>query len=259
MANQKFSKFYYGHLVDESNRAIDFDEGAGNLTALINPKAYTLTEFAVEVGRAMSDIGTQDYIVTVNRETRQLTISAENNFSLLCLTGNSKGTTALILAGFSQDSDTPFGTTHVSSFGSGSEYKPQLWLQKYTPFYHWIESAGATKSKSAAGVVEIVSFGQQRKMECLITYVTNKEVGNSSVWESNPNGVQDFLDFLLAITQMQRIEFMEDRNNVSDYQKCILESSPGYKQGTGFKLKELTGSKLPDFYSYGPLVFEEVI
>lgn len=253
-----FSKFYYGHKIDETNRTFDFKEGSTILTAFLNLGSYSLSEYAIEIGRALSSTGSQDYAVSINRATRQITITATTAFEILAFSGNAKGTTTLELSGFTLDADKPSATSHTSENGSGFEYKQQFLLQRYTPFEHWQEALGASKSKSAAGVVEIVSFGFGRKMECHITYVTDNDVGNSHAWETNPNGLADFIHFLKAMAQGGRVEFMESRDDVDNYQKCILESSPGYKAGTGFKIKELISKKMPGFYEYGPLVFEEV-
>lgn len=254
-----FSKFYYGHTIDENNRTVDFKEDGGvALTALLNPGDYTLSEYATELGRALSSTGNQDYLVTVNRDTRQLTITASTAFELLAFSGSTKGTTTLELAGFTLDADKALSLSHTSEGGSGHIYLPQFLLQNYTPFENWQEAIGGSKSKSSGGIVEIVSFGIARKMECKFNYITNKEVGNNHAWETNPTGVQDFIAFLKAITQGGRVEFMENRDDSDNYQKAILESCPGYKNGTGFKIRELTNVNLPDFFEYGPLVFEEV-
>lgn len=256
---QTFSKFYYGHTITEKNNAIDFKEGLTSYTSFLRLGAYTLSEFVIEVGRSMSEIGGQDYYCTVDRVTRKLSIFADSNFDLLCFSGNSKGTTALLLMGFDLAIDREDLTSHISDFGSGSEYKPQMWLQGYTPFENWQEASGASRSESPAGVVELVSFGNKRRMECSFEYITNKPIGMGAVWEQNLNGLPDFIHFLKAITSGGRCEFIENRDDADTYNKCILESCPGYKDGTGFKIKELTNLKLPDFFSYGPLVFREVL
>jgi hypothetical protein len=259
MANKSFSKFYYGFNLTEKNNSIDFQEGSTVITAFLRLGAYTLSEFAIELSRAMSEAGGQDYSWSVDRETRELEAYADASFDLLCFSGPSKGSTVFGLAGHLLDADKTGLNTYESDFGAGSEYKAQMWLQDYTPFENWQEASGASRSQSSAGVVEIVSFGNVRKMECTFSYITNKPIGMGAVWEENINGLQDFIHFLKAITSGGRCEFMEDRDDVDNYNKCILESSPGYKDATGFKIKELTNEKLPDFFKYGPLVFREVL
>ena len=239
-----FSKFYYGHIITEKNRTLDFKEENGVvLTAFLEPGSYTLSEYATKLSKALSETGSQDYLATINRSTRQITITASTTqFEILSFSGPSKGTSTLELAGFTLDADKALSLAHTSEGGSGFEYRPQFLLQSYTPFEHWQEAIGATKSKSAAGEVEIVSFGFGRKMECKFNYITNKDVGNNHAYESNPTGVQDFIEFLKVIAQGGRIEFMENRDDSDDYQKAILDNAPGFKSGTGFKIKELTNS-----------------
>ncbi|WP_417447242.1 hypothetical protein [Kangiella sp.] len=259
MALKSFSKFYYGHRVTDENCYIDFDEGNGPLVATLNPGSYTLTEFVNEIARAMGNAGLQDYSASLDRKTRQVTISATDNFTLLFNSGSNKSYGAIGLIGFTSDNDLTGANSYQSPNGSGGEFKPQMWLQKYTPFENFQESIGATKSTSSSGVVEIVTFGEIRKMECVISHATNKPIGFLAQWEQDLSGVENFRSFLHdACVKGGRLEFMPDRDDEDNFYKCILESSPGYKEGTGFKLTELFSQKLPDFFKFGPLVFREV-
>lgn len=258
MALKSFSKFYYGHKVTNENCYIDFDEGNGPLRATMNPGSYTLSDYVNEVARAMGNAGLQDYSASLNRKTRKITIEAQNNFSLLAETGPNVSFGAFELMGF-DEADLSGAKTYEGVNGSGREFKPQMWLQRYTPFENYQQNLGATKSESVAGI-EIVGFGHIRKMECVFSHATNKPIGFLAQWEQDPDGVQNMRDFLVnACIEGGKLEFMPDRDNEDKYYKCFLESVAGFKDGTGFKIKELFNKKLPDFFDFGPLTFREVI
>lgn len=259
MALVKFSQFYYGHLIGETNRTIDFREGSTVKTAYMRIGAYTLTEFRTEVSRAMTEAGAQDYTTTLNRTTRRITVSAAGDFELLPFSGPTKGASAFALIGFSNDSDFTGSDSYEGDLASGSVFKPQMLLQGYTPFELWQEKSGASVTKSASGVKETVSFGRIRNMECTIDMVTDHEIGTAFPYEQQVNALQNFIDFLLAATDSQRLEFMPDRDDASAFYKCQLEKCPGYSEGTGFKIQELLREKLPNFYKYGPLQFGELV
>ncbi len=252
------AKFYFGHVIDETNKNLDFNEGGSNLLAELRPGDYSLQEFVIEIARALTDASeTGDYTATVDRASRKITVTGPSPFSLLVLTGDGRGASPWALIGFTLDSDKAGASEYTGENPSGEAFVPQFLLQKYTPFEDNEQAAGASVSTSSSGVVEVVSFGLVRFMECEITNQTNNDVGNSGDWESDPQGLENLRNFMRAITKKSRIEFMPNRDDSETYFICILESCPGYKDGTGFKLKELK-PQLPDFYSSGLLQFREV-
>lgn len=252
------SKFYYGHIVDETNKNLDFNEGGDNLLAELRPGDYTLEEFCIEVARALteaSEIG--DYSLAVDRVTRIITVNGPSPFSLLVASGDGRGASPWSLMGFVVQTDRTGASSYVGDQASGQEFNPQFLLQGYTPFDDFEEAAGAVTNTSDYGTVEVVSFGKVRFMECEITYQTNKDIGNDGTWESDPQGETNLRNFMKAIIKKSRIEFMPDRDNPGTYNKCILEKTRSSSSGTGFKLKELR-PQMPEFYSSDLLTFREV-
>ena len=97
------SAFIYGHTIDNSNFYFGIDEGSGEILVELNAGAYSLTDFANELARALNEFTTitNNYSVTIDRATRKLTISADNNFSILTTTSAQVSISAYSLAGFS--------------------------------------------------------------------------------------------------------------------------------------------------------------
>ena len=94
------SEFIFGHIITTNNRNIPFDEGGPELNAQLNVGTYSLTDYVVEVARAMNVVGGQTYTVSVDRATGFITISAPGTFSLLFATGATIGTGNVSLLGF---------------------------------------------------------------------------------------------------------------------------------------------------------------
>lgn len=258
MSLKTLSKFYYGHQVTQKNRYISFSEGGPEITAELRPGSYTLSKYAIEVARAMTEVGGQDYLPILDRATRKITISAENNFELLCFTGTTSGATALTMIGFNMTEDKSGSNSYESDNGSGMVFSPQLLLQDYVPFENKQGFTGTTVNKSAYST-EIISIGRQRFMKCNVKYQTNKPIGNNTGrYEQDDEGLENLRSFMLAVTEAQKIEFMPDRDNVDNYYNCIIESTAGSKNGTEFEIQETFNEKLPDFYHSGLMTFREI-
>ena len=88
-----YSKFYYGLEVTASNKWIDFDEGAGEINVSLDPGFYTLEQIAQAVEDKMNDSGADVYTVSVNRDTRKITISSTGTFSLSIVPGTGLAST----------------------------------------------------------------------------------------------------------------------------------------------------------------------
>lgn len=261
MANKKFSSFWYGFKVSTENRYIDFIENGDSEARLatLNLKNYSPSGFALEVARALSEAGGQDYSVVFDRETRIATVTGSSKtFSLLANTGANRGQTALGLLGVSNAADLTGAMTYDADSAAGKMFLPQMWLQGYVPFENWIEHIGGSVVDLANGERVGTSFGRIRKMQCSMDLITDIALGVSKGIETQAGAVQSLRDFLTAITDLEKCEFMEDRENVATYVTCQLESGPGYNDGMGFKIVEKFQDKLPDFYQYGPAVFREV-
>jgi hypothetical protein len=247
--------FIFGHIVTVSNNELAFNEGAGELIAELNPGGYSFAEFAAEIQRAMRAAGTQDYTVAVDRSNLKITISALSAFSLLISTGSTLNS-VYSLAGFT-GSDISSVTTATSNAASGFKYKPQFLVQSFVSDDHSQEAAFAVLNRTQSGKEELIRFGVDKVLEMEILFITNK-VMDGVVIRNNPSGVEDAVKFLQYATQKQRMELALDENALNTFKKVILLSTPGFANGTGYKLVELVDKGLRDIYDIGLLQFRVV-
>jgi len=241
------SSFIYGYTVDETNFYVDFDEGGGELSAELDINDYSMTDFAIELARAMTEAGGQTYSAAVDRSTRKITISATSNFDLLISTGSHVGTAAWSLIGMS-GADKTSTNSYESDSSTGSEYRPQFKLQEYIDFEDFQTSVQGNVNESANGDVEVVSFGNVKFAECNITFATNVNQGESDVIENNASGVADLRSFMEYCITKGILEFIPDRDIPNTFKKVLLESTTQDKKGIGFRLYELYGRGLPNYY-----------
>ena len=253
----KYSAFYYGHIVTENNRYINFNEGGAELTAILTLGSYTLTEYVNEIARALTWYGTQAYDAQVDRETRIITISAAAPFTILFGSGINSGASTAPLAGF-ELVDTAPGTEHTGTLPSGEAYFPQCPINSYVPFKHWKGASGAAVNVSASGRSTVVSFGSLSRMKCNIYAITNSDLGENSVIMNNPNAVQECLTFLEYLTLKKPVEFMFDKDTPDDFDPCVLESTKDSKEGISFELYEGLGKGLRNIYETDTLIFRKV-
>lgn len=254
------SEFYYGHEITLTNNSIPYTEGAGEIVSTLNIGTYSLSDFVIEIARAMNAVGGQLYTVTVDRSTRIITISAPGNVSVLFGTGSTSSISPAALMGYDLV-DTGLATSHDGDSSSGSRYRPQFMLQSFVDFQDNVQSSQATVNVSASGVTEVVTFGRNQIMECNIKYIT--DVVSSSCLadhiEGNPTGVNDYRDFIGFIIGKGNIEFIADRDDPDTFVKCFLESTKESKDGTSFKIKEMRKQNLSDFFESGMIKFRETI
>ena len=258
MSLSTFSTFYYGHTVTVENPSIDFDEGGGELTATIAVGSYTATDYATAAQTAMNAVGGFTYTVTFDRATRFMTIATSGgNFTLLASTGSNVATGAWTLLGFAS-SDLSGAMTYTGDAVSGSVYEPQFKLQDHISTEDWRSASSATVNKTASGRVEVVKFGNEEFLQANIKYATNiTQVG--SVIQNNGTGLDDLRTFMQYLIEKRPIEFMPDIDTPATFEEVILESSAGFKDGTGYKLKELYGQGLAGYFETGPLVFRVIV
>lgn len=256
MSLKTFSSFYYGHTVTSENNLLDFTEGIVQYTAEIDPGIYSLTEFAIKVANALNTEGTLTYVVSIDRDTRKLTVSANGNFELNVQTGPSTGTSVFPLMGFT-GSDRTGGALYEGDSESGSEYRPQFILQDHVPSTNFKRTVQASVNEAASGEIEVVRFGSVRFVQFNITMITDK-VQDGRVIRNNPNGLQDANDFMDYVTNAGPIEFMADVSDRSTYQTLRIESTPQSRDGIDYQLKELYGRGMFDYYETGQLVFRVI-
>lgn len=253
-----FGKFYYGHSVSNSNRYIDFKEGAGpNLVATIDTGEYSLTDFVDKVSTALNSAGALTYTVSVNRTTRVITISATGSFTLLCGTGTNIGNGAFSLMGFDAV-DTSSAATQSGDYASGYEWVPQYKPQDSVDFDNNQMHIDGTVKQSTDGTVEAVKFGTKKIMEANYKFITDIHQSATSPILNDASGVSNARDFLEYAVTKADLEFMPDKDDADVFVKCILESTSEDKDGLSFKLKEQYAQGLVGYYETGLLKFRKI-
>lgn len=253
-----YSGWTYGHTITVDNQYIDFDEGAGELSAILNPGSYSLAEFVDEVARALNEAGGLTYTTSVDRATRKITISAGANFSLLITSGTFVNFSAFGLIGFS-GADLSGSNSYEGNAASGSFFEPQFKLQDYISFDDEESAVDSTVNESGSGRIEVVTFGTQNFMTCNITLQNNYTQKVNGPIKNDPSGVSNLRDFLKYARTKGTMEFVPDIDSPSTFTKCILESTPLSGQGTGFRLNELIGRGLMGYFESGRLKFRKKI
>lgn len=250
-----YSKFYYGLEVTASNKWIDFDEGAGELNASIAPGFYTLEQIAQAVEDVLNDFGSDVYTLTVNRDTRKITIATDGTVDLLWNTGANAANTIGSLIGFSVAADDTSVTSIVSDNAIGSAYEPQFKLQDYVSEADFRMLRNATKNKSASGLIEVINFGTEKFFEFSIKFATNIPQPASGPIINNVSGVANLEAFMQYIMQGAAIEFMPNKDDETTYYTLYLESTSSEGSGMGYKLQEQYGRGLKGYFETGMLKF----
>jgi hypothetical protein len=257
MAIGTFSTFYYGHSVTKDNFYLNFKEGAGpELSAVIQIGSYTLTEFLIAIKTALDSAGALVYTVTVDRNTRLITISSTSTFSLLVFSGSQNGQSIWSLLGFS-GADRTSASTYSGNLVSGSSYTTQFKLQDWTDSQDFQEKVDPTVLESASGTVETVNFGTRKLFEMSFKFITDRPCDNVVI-RNNPNGVSSARSFFQYITQKKKFEMMIDSGNKNDFKKVLLESTPSASDGTGYKMMELVSKNLPGYYEINNIVLRDL-
>lgn len=252
MALASFSKFYYGLNITTNNQNLDFDEGGGELTAVVPAGTYDFASLLSAIVDAMNSVGANTYTAEVARSTRIITISATASFDLLLSSGSNQPTSIFSLLGFNQGADQTGTDEYSGDTGAGFEYRPQFILQDYQDPETHKERVDASVNEAASGAVEVISFGLVRFITMSIKFITNLSM-DGKVIRNNPNGLDDAVDFLTAITERGVFEFIPDVADSDTFYTVQLDEISGSKTGTGFKLKELTNQSLPNIYEIDDL------
>lgn len=257
MALKSHSVFYYGHEITDANNLIPFSEGGGpEKIATIPVGFYTLSKFAEIVVSALNASSLVDWTYSIDRVTRKITLNASGPASLLFASGSVGLNSPYALLGLER-MDYTLSTVFVSVNPSGKEYRPQFPLQDYSPKEKNKELVNAVVSKSATGdTVSVQSFGINRYMKCNIKFITNNPT--SGKLRADPSGVENAIDFLDYIVNKAPIEFMENENEVSRFDKLYLESTTESQNGTQYMLREYLDRGLPEYYESGLLTFKVI-
>ncbi len=254
MSLKTFSKFYYGHEITKDNYTIPFDEGSGELTAELDIGAYTLTGFVAEVSKALNAAGALTYAVSVDRDTRIITIAASGTFELLTSTGLTNASAAWSLLGYTTAADKTGASSYAAENASGEVYENQFIMQDYIDPNHWVSTVDASVNKSTSGVVEVVTFGEEKFLQCNMRYITDL-AGDGQVIKTQANAVQNTVNLLSYLIRKNPVEFIPNIDDTDVFYSLLLESTPDNQKGVGFKLRELYDRGLPGYYETGPLKF----
>lgn len=247
-----YSGFTYGHTITDENKYIDFDEGAGQLTAELSVGSYSLGEFILEVSTAINFAGGQEYTVGIDRATRILTISSIASFDLLTVTGTNSGVSAYPLMGFTVDKLA--SNTYDGDIGSGSFFEPQNMLQSYVDFIDMVKTTNAAVSQTATGQVEVVSYGRVEFAELNIIPQTDIKQGFGSHLKTDLNGIANLRAFLDYCTSKAPLEIVFDIATPNVFRKCLLESTTESNKGVDYRVNELYSSGYANYFESGKLV-----
>ena len=250
------SVFYYVNEITEENYALNFIEPNQDnveLLAELDIGGYSISDLLLELEGKLNQVGKAEYTVNFNRNTRIVTISADDDFDILPIGGSNSGVSAWPTLGFSIDQTG--GDSYNSNNPIGVEYLPQYFLQEYLDKNDNLEGVQTSLNESASGISEVVTFGQLRFYEFNIKWIKNLEKTNSSFLDINPNAVQDARNFLEFCIKKNNLEYMPDINDRSFFDKILLDSTPSQRDGTGFRLRELTNQGLDGYYETGRLKF----
>jgi len=250
------SRFFYGTTVTQQNRSIDFDEGSGEIQATLKVGAYSLTEYAAEWQRALREAGTQAYLVTLNRTTQKLTISAPSAFTLLSDTGSRVGTGAWDMAGIDTSADIVVNTSHTAANIAGERYDTQYPVNEYLAFDDNEVKESGVVSSTPAGIVQQIYFGDGARCEMNIRLITNQNLKCTSPFGYNPNGVSDAKAFLSYLLTKGKVEFMPDLSAPASFFTCYLERT---QQDQNALRHQFENMQTPDVYQTGVLTFREIL
>lgn len=257
MTIQTRPQFFYIPAVTQENQYLNFDEGTGELVATLDIGARNPQALLIETTRAMNEVAEQIYAVTLDRELNRVTISAPDPFDLLVASGSAVTQGVFALLGFT-GADRVGLNTYTADSDFATVYRPQFYLQSYTPFEHYKSAVQASINESSAGVLEIITFGRRAFMEFNFDYVTDNSQDSASPIEHDPQGVANLRDFLEFLIDRAPLEFMPDRDDAITYDVIQLEKTATDTTGTGFRLREKFSDGLAGFYESGTLTFRKV-
>jgi len=259
MAISTFPQFFFDIEITVDNQNINFDEGAGELTAVLPIRSYSASEIVAQLKVSLDAASTDPlvYTVTLNRSTRQIIISSTANFDLLTNTGSQVGTSPWTLLGFDITVDHLGAMTYTGESGLGSLYTCQFPPQDYIAPGFRENEIQPSVNEAAEGDLEIISFGTRKFTSFELLFITNRDLGDKKFF-FNPNGVDNALDWLRVAVKRSLMEFMPDRLDPNTFFKVQLDRTDESSNGTGFELKEETARSLPEFYRTGILTFRIV-
>jgi len=105
----------WGHFyIDVDTNKIDFNEGSGELTAVVSIGSFDAYTLATAIQNALNSAGTLTYTVSYSDTTNKFTISASGTFSLLWKTGTNSAQTIGGRIGFDVSADDTGQSSYVA-------------------------------------------------------------------------------------------------------------------------------------------------
>lgn len=231
--------FYTIDNVDTNNNLLNFKEpnvSGDEITATLNVGSYSMSQLMTEVARAMNEAGSETYGVTLDRDTRIVTISSSDTIELLVSTGSNSGLSVFSLIGFTGADRT--GAATYDGDAIGSTYEPQFALQEFRGFDTNKEGVRPSINEAADGTVEVITFGNRQFMEFDIRFTTDYPQGKGSPITENLTGVSDLRTFMDFLITKSNLEFMQDKTDRNTFNVMLLESTSKSRTGTGYQLRE---------------------
>lgn len=252
-----FSKFHYGIQIDSDSNYLDFNEGTGQISAVLRNGNYTFDTLADEIEYQMNLVGTQAYSVTANRSTNKITITAASAWILMAGTGTNSANGCYTALGYNL-SDTSSTVSHTADNAIGSEYFPQYKLQDYVSSEDSQSLRNESVMVSASGKVEVVYFGTDKMFEFNIKFATDIYQPSSGPITNNPSGVSDLRSLMEYCTNKYEVDFYPNKDDSTEHYRVVLESTPADSKGTGFKLEEQYTRGLVGYFESGLLKFRVI-
>lgn len=115
-----------GHFqITSSNKYIDFNEGGGELNAVLQEGSYTVDELETEIKTVMDAAGGDTYTITYSTSTGKWTIASDGTFDLLWNSGTNTANTLGDTLGFLTSAD------EGSTVNSHTAVKPAIHTTEY--------------------------------------------------------------------------------------------------------------------------------
>lgn len=258
MSLNTHSKFYFGFEVDSDNLYLDFKEGGPELTAQIAIGSYTMTDFAAAIQSAMNAESSNNYVVSIDRTTRIVTIAGDAAFDLLVTTGSHAGSSIFGELGFT-GADLVGLATYSGATAIGTEYSTQFVLQSFVDADDQQNATYGTVNKAASGKIEVVTYGNESYFDMEFKFITNIDNGLDGPIRFKADGVDQFRNFMRYLVTKAPLEFMRDENDPSSFENIYLEGTPeDASMGLKFKIKEQYGRGLPGYFESGVLKFRKI-
>jgi len=250
-----WSVFNFGFKIDAQpfNGFINLDEGSGPITVELPVGSFTLSSLVVVLRNALNTQGSLNYDVVFDRTTHRFTISADQPFDLLLNSGQNSFLTALRLYGFSSDQDLLGQTSYMSNASVGERYYPQFKLQDFVAPENLQQRNQSSKNVASDGTtIEVVNFGLAKFIELNLRYIHSVSgIADGFFIRKNPRGLEDAQRFLQFITELNEFEFVPDVDRPGFLYRVIVESMPEFRDGTGYRLRELFAQNLRDVFETG--------